>query len=413
MASSSLSIVVTGLITQHPQLGGITWHYLQYLLGLARLGHDVYYIEDSGESPYYLDGGASGSEWVARDCSRHVDHLAKTLSRFGFADRWAYRFPLEARWFGLSDARRQEVLRSADLLINVSGSLEDPEKYREVPRLVYIDTDPVVTHAKIAAGRKRFDARVAAHDAHFSFGECLGAAVPTTRYRWRPTRQPVVLSEWQPARSSRDVFTTVMSWTSYEPIQHGGHSYAQKDVEFRRFLDLPGRVTRGAMEIALGGLEHPSWEEDEDRASESSCERPSTGEHLRRRGWQVVDAHQVCGDLDSYRDYIRSSKAEWSVAKNAYVQGQPGWFSERSACYLASGRPVVVQHTGFEAVLPVGEGLLSFRNLDEAAAAIAEVEGRYARHSEAARSIAETYFDSDRVLARLVSEAFDDSGNAD
>ena len=134
MASSSLSIVVTGLITQHPQLGGITWHYLQYLLGLARLGHEVYYIEDSGESPYYLDGGVSGTEWVARDCSQHVRHLEKTLARFGFEDRWAYRFPLESRWFGLSDARRREVLRSADLLINVSGTLEHPQRYREIPR---------------------------------------------------------------------------------------------------------------------------------------------------------------------------------------------------------------------------------------------------------------------------------------
>src|SRR5262245_34507537 len=140
---SSLRIIVTGLIAQHPTLGGVAWDYLQYAAGLARLGHDVYYFEDSGEWPYNLDGGPTGNDWVARDCTSNVEHLANIMSRFGLAERWAYRFPINSQWFGLPDGKRTAVLDSADLLINVSGTLEHPHQYREVARLAYIDSDPV------------------------------------------------------------------------------------------------------------------------------------------------------------------------------------------------------------------------------------------------------------------------------
>jgi glycosyltransferase involved in cell wall biosynthesis len=414
----SLRIVVTGLITQHPQLGGMTWHYLQYVVGLARLGHDVYYVEDSGEVPYNQDGGASGTDWVAKDWARNVGYLAKTLARFGLEDRWAYRYPPRSAWLGLSDERRTAVLRSADLLINVSGTLEHPDRYRQVRRLVYVDTDPVVTHVKFVAGGRSFRERVDAHDVHFSFGEQLTESVPPTGHRWRPTRQPIVLAEWNPPAAPRDVFTTVMNWTSYAPLRHGGRAYGQKDVEFRRFLELPGEVAPLRMEVALGSTQHLEWEALDGNlpprllalAREHRDWTPRDLVH--HAGWGVVDASLTCGDLDRYREYIQSSKAEWSVAKNAYVQGQPGWFSERSACYLASGRPVVVQDTGLAGVLPVGEGVLPFRTLEEAAAAIREVEGDYARHAKAARAVAEACFDSDRVLTRLVEEAIQaGSGN--
>ncbi len=403
----SLRIVVTGLITQHPRLGGMTWHYLQYAVGLARLGHDVYYLEDSGEFPYDLERGDPAANWVAKDCRDHVGYLAKIMARFGLEDRWAYRFPPKSEWLGLSDERRRAVLRSADLLINVSGTLEHPDRYRQVRRLVYVDTDPVVTHAKIAAGRRSFRKRVDTHDVHFSFGEHLGDAVPPTGQRWRPTRQPILLSEWNSYEASRDVFTTVMSWASYAPLRYGGRVYGQKDVEFARFLELPGRVTPLRMEIALGAGQHPEWEAgDGDLPPQLRANGDRTPRDLvTHAGWRVVDAHRTCGDLDRYRDYVQSSKAEWSVAKNAYVQGQPAWFSERSACYLAAGRPVVVQDTGLAGVLPVGEGILPFMTLEEAAAAIREVEGDYARHARAARAIAAECFDSDKVLSRLLEEA--------
>ena len=412
MNSSSLRIVVTGLIAQHPFAGGLTWHYLQYVLGLARLGHEVYYVEDSGQWPYKRVGGAARRDWIAHDCSHNVDYLAGIMARFGLADRWAYFFALRPRWFGLSSKKRAEILSTADLLVNVSGTLRRPQDYRLVPRLAYVDTDPMFTQIKLnlARGQTKFRRRVDLHDVHFTFGERL-AALPATGHNWHATRQPVVLSEWDPSTRRRDVFTTVTNWVSYRPLKHRGRSYAQKDVEFQRFIELPRKVNCTALEIASS---ETKWLEGQrvgrrlrpggaDVPPHLSIEGPS--DLFARRGWRVVDAAQVCADLDGYRDYIQSSKAEWSVAKNGYVVGQPGWFSERSACYLAAGRPVVVQDTGFGAVLPVGEGILTFSCLPEAASAIREVRVDYPRHAGAARAIAEGYFDSDKVLPRLIDQA--------
>ena len=392
---SSLRIIVTGLIAQHPRLGGITWHYLQYVLGLARLGHDVYYVEDSGEVPYDVTGGVTGEDWTAKDCKDNVGHLSGVMTRFGLGDRWAYRNAPTSEWHGLPDARREQVIASTDLLLNVSGSLEHPRNYRAVPRLAYIDTDPVVTQAKFVTGSIGFPPRVVAHDVHFSFGERFTDVVPDTGHTWLPTRQPVVLSEWSPADTMRDAFTTVMSWTSYAPLRWEGRVFGQKDVEFRNFLELPRRVAPIPLEVAMSGTHHVDWQADE----------LNPRDLLTRAGWRVADADVTCGDLDAYRDYIRSSPAEWSVAKNAYVQGCPAWFSERSACYLAAGRPVIVQDTGFGAVLPVGEGLLSFETPEQAAEAVRDVDRDHARHASAARAIAEAYFDSDKVLTRLIDTA--------
>ena len=208
-------------------------------------------------------------------------------------------------------------------------------------------------------------------------------------HQWLPTRQPIVLSEWHPETSHREVFTTVMNWTSYKPVVYGNQSYGQKDIEFMRFQELPNLVAPTVLEIAVN----------------AGKTRRTPRQLLAHKGWQVVDPAEVCPDLDTYRQYIESSKAEWSVAKNGYVLGQPGWFSCRSACYLAAGRPVAVQDTGFSAVLPVGEGLLTFTTVEEAVAAINEIEANYARHATAARALAVEYFDAPRVLTRLIDEA--------
>ncbi len=416
--SSSLRIIVTGLIGQHPILGGMTWHYLQYVIGLARLGHDVYYFEDSGEYPYNLHGGTSGDDWEVVDPTDNLEHLASIMSRFGFADRWAYRFPLKSEWFGLSDRQRRRIVQSADLLINVSGSLEYPGKYREIPRLVYIDTDPLVSQIKIVAGGGDLRKRVEVHDRHFSFGESLTEVVPDTGHRWRPTRQPIVLSEWRPSTPRGESFTTVMNWSSYAPLVYSGRTYGQKDIEFKRFLELPSKVAPTELEVALSGTLYHSWQSEDvslpvEVGEIEGAKKVNVTAHdlLNYTGWRVVDAYEACGNLDSYRNYIESSRAEWSVAKNVYVLGQPGWFSERSACYLAAGRPVVVQDTGFTGVLPVGEGILSFRSVPEAAAAIREVEANYVQHARAARDIAEVYFDSDKVLTHLIDRAMSSSND--
>ncbi len=383
MSTSRLRIVVSGLIGQYP-LGGVTWDYLQYLVGLSELGHDVYYLEDTGLCPYDASKAS-----VAKEAGFAVEYLARVMSRYGLDDRWAYHFEFGSRWYGMSDRRRAEVLGSADLLINISGSLQHPNRLRHIPVLSFVDTDPVFTQVKLAGGQTHFRRLIDTHDVLFSYGECFSPAVPDTGHTWLPMRKPILLSEWHPETPHRDVFTTVMNWTSFKGLEYEGRSYGQKDVEFRRFLDLPSRVAPTTLEVALG----------------EGKTRRGPRELLVHRGWQVVEAARVCPDLDSYRSYIETSKAEWTVAKEGYVVGQSGWFSGRSACYLAAGRPVVVQDTGFAPVIPVGEGVLAFRTGDEAVDGIREVEAHYARHSEAARSLAEQYFDSDKVLGRLLEGA--------
>jgi hypothetical protein len=417
-------------------MGGVTWDYLQYLLGLRQLGHDVYYLEDSGEWPYNTDGGPSGTQWAAEDCALNVACLAQIMKRFGLEGRWAYHCAPESKWFGLSDSQRNQILASADLLLNVSGTLEWREEYRRVRRLAYIDSDPVFTQVKLALGKASCampeqmticedevarqvykDAltlchRIAVYDVHFSLGEDFSAGVPETGLRWRPTRQPIAISEWDLSKPSRNMFTTVMNWTSYEPLRYQGMTYGQKDVELKRFLNLPQRVPAVGLEVALSQIKHHvQWESSDEGLPLDLPDtlrkngRYSPASLLAHMGWHVVDSMDLCRDIDSYRSYIKSSMAEWSVAKNGYVVGQPGWFSGRSACYLACGKPVVLQNTGFARVLPVGEGMVVFANLEEAVAGIQVVQADYTRHSQAARAIAETYFDSRKVLTRLLDEA--------
>jgi len=381
--NSSLRIIVTGLIAQYP-LGGVTWDYFQYVLGLVRLGHDVYYLEDTGQWPYN-----PMEEGITKSCEFNVKYIADLMSRFSLSNKWAYRFPWKSQWFGLSDKERKAVIKSADLLINISGTLEFPENYRQVQRMAYIDSDPVFTQVKLARDQKDFRKMVDVHDVHFSFGEDLSEEVPRTGHHWLPTRQPIVLSEWWPSERRCDVFTTIMNWTSHNSVTYNGQTYGQKDVEFMRFLELPNLVAPTVLEVSIGpGKTHRT-----------------PYDLLKHKGWRIADPKNACPDFDTYRKYIESSQAEWSVAKNGYVLGQPGWFSCRSACYLAAGKPVVLQDTGFSSILPVGEGILPFTTIEEAVAAVLEVENNYPRHAGAARAIAEEYFDSDKVITRLIEEA--------
>ena len=380
-------MIVTGYLAQYP-LGGVAWDYVQYVVGLHRLGHDVYYLEDTHLWPYSPSTGG-----VAKDCAENVAYLAAMMERFGLQDRWAYRFPWESQWFGLGEARRKEILQTADCLINVSGSLGKPLEYRDIPRLAYIDSDPVFTQIKLANGQAELVKAVDGHDMHFSFGECHSSNVPDTGHCWLPTRQPVVLEEWCHEKQDRDTFTTIMNWTSYKDLVHEGKIFGQKDREFDQFMSLPERVAPTTVEIAVN----------------AGKTRRTPRRRLGKHGWQIVNPDEVCPDLDSYQDYIQRSKAEWSVAKHGYVAGQPGWFSCRSACYLAASRPVVVQDTGFGAVIPVGEGVLAFRNLDEAVEAVEEVKSSYDRHAGAAGAIAEEYFDSAKVLSRLLEDTMNET----
>jgi hypothetical protein len=388
--NSKLRIIVAGLIAQYP-IGGVTWDYLQYVLGLARLGHDVYYLEDSSQWPYNpIEAGLGG------DGSYNASYLSDIMDRFDLSENWAYRFPggelpsgkvLPENWFCASDKRRIEFIGSADLLINVSSGIGDPSRYRRIPNLVYVDTDPVFTQLRVLS-EPHFREHVDVHDVHFSYGECIRDSGPTTGHQWHPIRKPILVSEWHPLAPHRDAFTTVMNWTSYKDMTYDGQHYGQKDLEFMRFVELPNRVSPTVLEIALavGNTRHPP------RGL------------LTYKGWHLVDPMEVCPDLDRYREYIQSSKAEWTVAKHGYMVGQTGWFSGRSACYLAAGRPVVVQDTGFSSVLPVGDGILAFSTIEEAVDAIHHVNIDYLKHSNAAREIALEYFDSKKVLKRLIEQ---------
>ncbi|MAG55948.1 MAG: hypothetical protein CMJ83_06635 [Planctomycetes bacterium] len=383
MSSSSLRIIVTGYIAQYP-LGGMTWHYFHYVLGLMRLGHDVYYIEDTGQWPY--DPVEDG---ITKTCEDNVRYLQELMEQYGLEDRWAYRFVWKERWFGMADERREDVIRTADLVINVSGTLERPGEYRHRARLAYVDTDPVFTQVKLAKGHDYLRGLVDQHDVLFSFGESPGDDTPDTEDQWNPTRQPIALDIWRPSEPHRDVYTTVMTWKAFKPIVFEGKKFGQKDVEFERFVDLPEHIRPATIEVAAN----------------AGRGRRLPRQDLIDKGWRLVEPREACPDHEAYRRYIEGSKGEWSVAKNAYVVGQAAWFSCRSACYLAAGRPVILQETGFSKVLPTGKGLFAYRTLEEAAEAIRTVEADYPTHAAAARAIAEEYFDGRTVLARVIDVA--------
>lgn len=396
-----MNVIVTGLIAQHPLLGGMSWHYLNYVLGLVELGHDVWYVEDSGEWPYRLHGGVTGDDFLPATCAANIEYLARVMSSHGLADRWAFRCPIDGEWSGLSAARVRRLVKDADVVLNVSGSLSQPEHYRSASRLAYIDTDPVFTQINLQLNHPGVTKAVLAHDVHFSFGELIASSFPHSPVRWRPTRQPVALQAWphHPIEEASSSYTTVMNWSSYAPVEFHGVNYGQKDVEFLRFMALPKHVDvafvvamRGTARGRLPGV-------DEDRAPD---ELPSM---LEGAGWHVVDSVEACGGVAHYQSFINDSRAEWSVAKHAYVRARSGWFSDRSACYLAAGRPVIVQDTGFSDLFPVGEGLLCFNDLDEAITALQAVEADPGRHSKAARALAAEYFDARRVLADLLDAA--------
>jgi hypothetical protein len=378
-----MRIIVTGLIAQYP-LGGMAWHYLQYVLGLHYMGHEVFYMEDSGQCPYNPE-----LMGLSKNCGFNVRYLNSVFSRYGLENKWAYKSFWDSKWYGLGNKARNDVVNSAELLINISGSLATPADYRVISRLAYIDTDPVFTQIKLARGQRDFEKLILLHDVLFSFGERISTSIFEAGLGWAATRQPICISEWGGDGSSNGRFTTIMNWTSYKPIKYKGDLYGQKDIEFAHFMDLPRSVPGVQLELAIN----------------AGKTRRTPKNLLQSKGWILADPDEVCPDMDSYRDYILNSKAEWSVAKNAYVTGNSGWFSERSACYLAAGKPVVVQDTGFSDVLPVGEGILAFTSMEEAVKRIREVENNYEQHSRAARAIAEEYFDSDKVLSALLEEA--------
>jgi GT2 family glycosyltransferase len=378
-------VVLLGMMTKMP-VAGVVWQNLHYLLGFERLGCEAYYVETHARTPSMLmrhpedDSSALAAEYIAA-----------IMRRFGLADRWAFRaLHDDGSCFGMSEAELERLYGSADLLINLHGGTQPLPEMAGGGPLVYLETDPVQLQLELAHGVQETLDFLEPHAAFFTFAENWGrpdCRLPMQdRYRFLPTRQPVVMDLW-PDRSAQpaDLFTTVGNWRQdWRDVSFEGERYTwSKHHEFLKYLALPAR-TGAAFELAL-----------------SSCadsERALLGEH----GWRVCDGLEVSGSIDRYRDYLGSSRGEFTVAKDQNVRLRTGWFSDRSATYLASGRPVVTQDTGFGVALPTGEGLFGFEGLEAAAAAVEEVERDYARHARAAREVAGEHFGHEAVLRPLL-----------
>jgi hypothetical protein len=381
------SIVVSGALANRHRNGGGAWVRLNWLLGFQRLGCKVYFVEEIGRGTW-LD--AAGKACPFRD-SMNAAYFRQVTRQFGLGENSTLIYEGGEQTLGLSREELLEVAGAADLLVNISGHLTCEPFFSRFRRRAYIDIDPGYTQFWQATGNS--GARLAGHDVYFTIGENIsqpGCVIPTCGIEWRRIRPPVVLAEWPAAGlGEQRKFTTVASWRgAYGPVQYEGKTYGLKVHEFRKFLELPRR-TEQKFELALHI--HPADRKDR--------------EALVEHGWQLVDPHQAAGDPAAFRHYVQGSAAEFSTAQGIYVETGSGWFSDRSACYLASGKPVLVQDTGFSTNYPVGEGLLAFRTLPEAVLGAERIAGDYERHSRAARRLAEEFFDSDKVLGRVLEQA--------
>lgn len=379
-------IVVLGYMASCP-IAGVVWQYVHYLVGLQELGHDVYYVEDSARMPYDPVARTFGEDYRYA-----VEQLAQLAGRFGFEGRWAYRprYLAGAEPVGLSAKALRALYREADAVLNVCGAQELHEDLAESERLIFVESDPGFVQIKADKGEP--EGRLARHRRLFTFGENIGTAhfpVPLHGVEWLPTRQPVVTHLWEttalpPAGAA---FTTIANWSANAGIEWRGRHYLwNKALEFVKFVDVPA-MSEERFELVIDFL---------DAATEAL---------FRRQGWQLRPTDALNRDPDGYRAFIQNSKGEFTAAKHLYVALETGWFSDRSACYLAAGRPVVTQETGFSRLYGGNGGLFAFRTIEEALEALARINADYASHSKAARDIAREHFEARKVLALLLDRA--------
>jgi hypothetical protein len=378
------TVIVSGALANKPGNGGAAWTRLSYVLGLRRLGLNAHFVEQI-DPEHTLDDAGSPTSF---DASVNRRHFRRSVAALGLSGSAALVFDGGRAVEGATFSDVCELAGSADLLINVSGHLTLTPMLRGIRHKVYVDLDPGYTQFWHAQGVE--GARLQGHDAYFTVGTNIGRSdclVPPGDIRWFPTLPPTVLGAWpvvDPPAEER--FTTVASWRGpYGRVVDGDRTYGLKVHEFRRFVDLPSRVPT-TLEVALDI--HPDDHRDR--------------ETLIRGGWHLADPAEAIPDPFAFRRYVQGSSAEFSVAQGIYVETRSGWFSDRTARYLASGRPAVVQDTGIDRTLPVGEGLLTFRDPAEAEARIRDVVDDPERHAKAARALAEEYLDSDAVLGRML-----------
>ncbi len=375
-------ILVLGLMGQYP-MAGIGWQSLHYLIGLERLGFDVYYVEDSGAPPY-----DPSSVSLATAAAQNVAFVRAVMARTAFPENWVYWDSLENVHHGPSAPRLRELYETSDQIWNLSGATLLRPEHNHAGVRVYVQTDPGLEQIALAAGDRAAADRIDAHDVLFTYGENVPvgrSTLPPTRRVWHATRPPVLLEQWEASPPAADApFSTIGSWRNEgnDATWHGRRRRWSKEEAFGAFLEAP-RDARVRMQAAL-------------RPPAAAVPR------LREAGWTLRDPHEVSGDLDTYRHFVHGSCGEFTVAKDVYVESRSGWFSDRSATYLASGRPVVTQDTAFGETLRTGTGLLAYRTREGAAEALRSVAADVGRHARAARQIAEEYFDASRVLRAML-----------
>ena len=370
-----MRILFAGIIARYP-FGGVTWCSLMYLLGLRALGHEVFYIEDTGECVY-----DPVQNKIATDPEYGTTYIHDALSPFGLGERWSF-VNYDGSYHGATAAAVRDYAASADLFINLSGgSWFWRDEYAAIPHKIFIDSDPAFTQLAIAKAEPWYVAFFKRFDHLFTFGANIGtaaSAIPTGEFTWHKTWQPITVADWATAAAPRDRFTTVMTWQIESFTDVGGN----KDQEFVKFIELPSKTAQ-RFELAINGPQ----------------------QLLRQYGRDTVEAMKVSRTPDEYRGFIQGSKAEFGVAKHTYVTNCSGWFSDRTECYLAAGRPALVQDTGWTAHLPAGRGLLAFGTIDEAIAGVDAINGDYDRHAREAIDIARAHFDANVVLPKLLEVA--------
>jgi hypothetical protein len=398
-----LRIVVLGTLASNPY-AGMAWMHMQITSGLRRLGHDVYYFEVTSSWPY-----DPIRQMKVDDSDYAVPYLARVAESFGLGDRWAYRRSYsDKEWLGLSRATAEDWLAHADLVLNVTGATRLTKEGLKSGCCAYLGTDPVLHEIAFAKGDPGTQALVAEHDAVVTYGENIGnpdcSIPPLPRLRAR-TRQPVLVDLWESGSPTKETFTTVSNWEQVGlDIEYQGETYRwSKHHEFLKFIDLPQRIHQ-PIELAMNLAQRKPIREDDNEDVPAMGVAPDARSVLEFYGWRLADAPAFTTDPWTYWDYVRSSRGEFTVARDLNVRLRSGWFSERSACYLAAGRPVITQDTGFGNVLPTGEGLFAFNTIEEILAAFDAVSADYQKHSRAARAIAAEYFKAETVLAKLLSD---------
>jgi hypothetical protein len=393
--TQKLRIIVGGMVGQFP-LGGVAWDYFHYVLGLAELGHDVYYHEDTWVWPF---------DPAQRSPTDNPDYTVQFLRNFfetyapHLKDHWHYCL-LHETSFGMTREAFDEVARTADVFLNVSGACFFPDKLNPRCVKVFMDTDPGYNQIRLSEQFEweenvaRWTEQVRAHDVHLTYAENIYApdcVIPRLDLDWRPTRCVVTLRPWDEVRRfappANSPLTTVMTWDWFKgKVLYKGVDYRTKVPEFEKFHDIPRRVNV-PMAVAIGGHKAPVVQ-------------------VRTDGWQIIDAFQASRTPGSYVDFIRQSAGEWSIAKNVYVDTRSGWFSCRTACYLAGGRPAVVQETGWSSYVPAGAGLFAFSTMEEALAGIERVASDAGQQRELAYGVARDYLAPDKVLPPMIDAIF-------